>query len=388
MCVDEANVGLKSGRAFEGDITEKLAKIRSTVNEVQPEHESPTTEPVQNKITSQLKAADLLDTLNLKTINEKTADMLHQASLSEHDQVLSPPSCDEDTFLLILIVGHVGHFQRRAEVRQFVKIEPHRGKKVRLAFMTARAYETSTDGKLRKESLEYNDIIQANYKEAYRNMTRKTLEVLKWTVTKCSHAKFMVKMDDDVVMVYQHIVDYAIGLEAQNATLVYAGRPHHQLIPNRKKKSPWYISHEDFKNETYPPFTSGFFVLLSGDAVRKMYHASFHVPRVYGVARQTFRTDDAYFGVLARYHDIKLTKASYVIYSWANVERAVEKDVCFLVKLIASHAGVHGNHGAFRGYSKIVKYLKQLENMTAAEVEACEKKKLVLPMSLKNDLEI
>ncbi|XP_064633680.1 beta-1,3-galactosyltransferase 1-like [Lineus longissimus] len=321
-----------------------------------------------------LKTADLLNLLNLKKIDERTANMLHRLTLSEKDEILSPPPCEDDIYLLILMVSSIGNFRRRADVREWLKINPYRGKKIRLAFIVARVYEPKTEAKLRNESSVYNDIIQANYKEAYRNLTFKALAVLKWTVTQCGHAKFLVKIDDDAVMIYQHIVDYVIGLETKNVTMVYQGATYATLEPLRNPKSKWYISHEDFNNDTYAPYASGFFVLLSLEAVQKMYHASFHVSRVYGVTRQTFPVDDAFIGVLARYSNIKLRNLPYVIYSWSHIEKVLKKDKCILVKLIASH-------GFPKRSNEIVKYLKQLENMTEAEVQTCEKRKNVYPIN-------
>ncbi|XP_064649986.1 N-acetyllactosaminide beta-1,3-N-acetylglucosaminyltransferase 4-like [Lineus longissimus] len=321
---------------------------------------------------SQLKSPDP-PSLNLKTIDEKTADMLHRASLLVDDLTLSPPSCDDDIYLLVIVVSTPMHFNRRAEMRDSLKVTRlfDRGKRFRIVFLTARVDDPKTDTKLRNESLVYNDIIQVNSREAYRNLTYKALESLRWTLTKCPHVKFMLKIDDDVLVIYEHIIDYAIGLEAKNATFVYAGLHNLYPGPNRNAKSKWYLSREDYKNNTLPPFVCGFAALFSQYAVRDIYHASFHVPRVYSIPRQTFPQDDAFFGICAKYAKIKLTKILWMCYTWSHVKAAVKKDKCAMLKLQA----VHG----VTGYTKIKQYLELLKNMTVVERETCEKKAIPLP---------
>ncbi|XP_064648769.1 beta-1,3-galactosyltransferase 5-like [Lineus longissimus] len=321
---------------------------------------------------SLLKTLDL-DSLNLKTIDEKTADMLHRVSLLVDDLTLSPPSCDDNIYLLVMVVSTPMHFNRRAEMRDYLKVTRlfYRQKRFRMIFLTARVDDPKTDTKLRNESLVYNDIIQVNSREAYRNLTHKALESLRWTLTKCPHVKFMLKIDEDVLVIYEHIIDYAIGLEAKNATFVYGGVHNQNSVPSRRANDKWYLSREDYKNNTIPPFVCGFAALFSQDAVREIYHASFHVPRVYSVPRQTFPQDDTFFGICAKYAKIKLTKILWMCYTWHYVKLAVKKDKCVMLKLQA----VHG----VPGYTEIKQYLELLKNVTVVERETCEKKAVPLP---------
>ncbi|XP_064642145.1 beta-1,3-galactosyltransferase 1-like [Lineus longissimus] len=310
-----------------------------------------------------------LKPMNLQTIDQKTADMLHRASLLMDDLILSPPPCEDSIYLLIMVISSAKNFNRRTGMRDSIKVRPYRGKSVRFVFVTARADDQMTDAKLHYESLRYRDIILTNHKDAYRNMTYKALETLKWKLTKCQHAKFLLKMDDDVLVIYENIVDYAIDLELKNLTVVYAGMRNNVKVV-RDPKSKWYMSHKDYANDTLPPYISGYAILFSQVAVREIYRASFHVSRVYKIPRQTFPIDDAFIGICAHYAKIKLTKMRWACLVWNYLKHAVTKEKCILVKLKVVHQ--------IPGYRSMKRYLKWLQTRSVHERNACRKKDITL----------
>lgn len=303
--------------------------------------------------------------------DEDTSEMLYRASLLENDRVLSPPSCDDDVYLLVIVVSEPGHFSHRVQLRETVRVLPYRGKRFRIVFITSRPKDPNTDAILHSESLVYNDIIQASHWNAYRNMTYTALESLKWTMTECGHVKFLLKIDDDVLVIYEHILDYAMGLEEENVRLVYAGLHNENPLPSRNVDEKWYLSYADYKYKTLPPFVCGFAVLFSQDTVREIYRASFHVSRVYNIQRQTFPLDDAFVGICAKYAKIQLRKVLWLCYEWPHVKAAVKVDRCVLVKLKA----VHG----IPGHKRVKVYIDQLKKMTAGERKACQMKNIPLP---------
>ena len=51
---------------------------------------------------------------------------------------------------------------------------------------------------MNKESEKFGDIVQGNFKDAYRNMTYKNVFGLLWASMFCEQAEFIVKSDDDM----------------------------------------------------------------------------------------------------------------------------------------------------------------------------------------------
>jgi len=53
---------------------------------------------------------------------------------------------------------------------------------------------------VRAESRLYHDIVQQNFYDSYKNLSYKGIMWLKWIATYCHRAKYIVKVDDDIVV--------------------------------------------------------------------------------------------------------------------------------------------------------------------------------------------
>ena len=62
--------------------------------------------------------------------------------------------------------------------------------------------------KIKAESFIYGDIIQENFIDGYYNLTLKTIMGFKWSSKYCSNAKFIMKLDDDVVVNTFDLLNY------------------------------------------------------------------------------------------------------------------------------------------------------------------------------------
>ena len=51
---------------------------------------------------------------------------------------------------------------------------------------------------MERESLRYGDLVQANYVDAYHNMSYKNIFGKLWVSEFCEQANFVVKADDDI----------------------------------------------------------------------------------------------------------------------------------------------------------------------------------------------
>lgn len=51
---------------------------------------------------------------------------------------------------------------------------------------------------MEEENFSYHDIIQENFLDTYNNLTLKSVMMLKWVISNCNKAKFLMKTDDDM----------------------------------------------------------------------------------------------------------------------------------------------------------------------------------------------
>ncbi|VDM29094.1 unnamed protein product [Toxocara canis] len=110
---------------------------------------------------------------------------------------------------------------------------------------------TSNNGdkkeRILEESSTYHDIIQQDFLDAYRNLTWKALAWLRFVDEYCATARYVLKIDDDVVfdaiglLKYLHI-DERNSTEIKNENRIICGLfQGTNLVPVRKKGSKWYI---------------------------------------------------------------------------------------------------------------------------------------------------
>ncbi|XP_062561685.1 beta-1,3-galactosyltransferase 5 [Armigeres subalbatus] len=146
----------------------------------------------------------------------------------------------------------------------------------------------------------FGDLIQGNFVEAYRNLTYKHIMSLKWFTEHCRKAKFVLKMDDDIVFDPFFIQNYLSDVgQRKDQERVLAGFVFNNKKVIRLKANKWYVSREEFPREVYPPYLSGWLYIANQRVARELVLKSEVV--------SFFWIDDTYVtGVLAGQMGIKL----------------------------------------------------------------------------------
>lgn len=63
------------------------------------------------------------------------------------------------------------------------------------------------------ENRKYEDIVVEDLHDTYRNLTLKSLRMMKWAIHKCSGVKFLLKADDDTFVNVQNLANYVAALK-------------------------------------------------------------------------------------------------------------------------------------------------------------------------------
>ncbi|KAJ8940361.1 hypothetical protein NQ318_015754 [Aromia moschata] len=102
------------------------------------------------------------------------------------------------------------------------------------------------------ESRKFGDIIQGNFIEAYKNLTYKHIMGLKWAKDYCYNAKFIIKMDDDIVVNMDRIPGLLTSFKIPKTGYFLAGYILNNMIPIREPKNKWYVTAEEYnQNDLY-----------------------------------------------------------------------------------------------------------------------------------------
>jgi hypothetical protein len=108
---------------------------------------------------------------------------------------------DSNSAIYILVYVHSGptNYQRRIVIRETWATQtlfPD----IRLVFMIGRTIDKNIMKALEYENEIYQDIVQEDFIDSYKNLTYKGVMALKWISTYCAQTKYVLKVDDDIVV--------------------------------------------------------------------------------------------------------------------------------------------------------------------------------------------
>ena len=249
------------------------------------------------------------------------ANFSHIERYDEIDVLITPKNvCEGRVDYLLMVLGAVGHLDLRTVIRQtWGNVKWLKGKHIELVFVHGKDNESKID--LAKESDRFDDIVQFNFWDTYRNLTVKTLLSFRWVLTYCAHAKIVIRHMDDVFLnvhgvvdVLQHVKhqDVYRGCLNMNSTIFDYGR--------------WRFSSEvAFDNPKYfSPYIFGSSIVLSVGVIKKFYYLSCFVPEVW--------PDDGHLGYLALLMGIPKTDDRKYCSLNVMIHFKVHPDTAFLFK--------------------------------------------------------
>ncbi|CAH0561319.1 unnamed protein product [Brassicogethes aeneus] len=169
---------------------------------------------------------------------------------------------NESFLAIIVITSYFGHVELRSAIRRAFseKTLAHMGLKRVFLLGEAPSDKYTKQESIVNENRRFNDIIQGNFIEAYRNLTYKHLMGLKWATDHCK-AQFLIKMDDDIVVNLRAVVDILKNTKFPQKLL--AGYIFKGMKPIRLKANKWYVTEEEYKYNNYPAFISGWFYITN-----------------------------------------------------------------------------------------------------------------------------
>ncbi|CAD5115305.1 DgyrCDS4293 [Dimorphilus gyrociliatus] len=118
--------------------------------------------------------------------------------------------CSNETEYLILIHTNLKHFEKRKILRSswikfanqskvYFFIGTHLNEKLKLAII--------------KEAEEFKDIVQVNIIESYSNLALKSVAALHFKDTFCPSSKYLIKIDDDVILNFENLIKAVVQLK-------------------------------------------------------------------------------------------------------------------------------------------------------------------------------
>lgn len=219
-----------------------------------------------NDPTKQNDTDKLIDLTNFKYLINQPACLNSKRHNTAND--------DESSLItVILIHSEPKNSMNRNLIREtWGQSDP----KSRILFVLGATNSTLLQHKIIEETDQFHDIIQGNFIDSNQNLAYKHVMSLKWFTNKCPNVKFLFKADDDIFVnlptVYDFMKLYITELNMNNFIICHVMKDGSDV---RQRKSKWRVSR---KNHFYPAYCSGYAMIYSNDAVRRIYQKAQKTP--------------------------------------------------------------------------------------------------------------
>ncbi|XP_068641663.1 beta-1,3-galactosyltransferase GALT1-like [Aristolochia californica] len=194
-------------------------------------------------------------------------DLEHVVDLEELKSAPLPAHKPLDLFIGVFSTAN--NFKRRMAVRRtWMQYDAVRSGAVAVRFFVGLHKNDMVNEELWKEARTYGDIQLMPFVDYYYLITWKTIAICIYG-TRVVSAKYVMKTDDDAFIRVDEIL---ASLSSKNVTsgLLY-GLINSDSQPHRNPDSKWYISPEEWPENTYPPWAHGPGYVVSRDIAKAVY---------------------------------------------------------------------------------------------------------------------
>eukprot|EP00095_Tigriopus_kingsejongensis_P009027 maker-scaffold458_size165745-snap-gene-0.17 protein:Tk09027 transcript:maker-scaffold458_size165745-snap-gene-0.17-mRNA-1 annotation:"udp- c:betagal beta- -n-acetylglucosaminyltransferase 5-like" len=102
--------------------------------------------------------------------------------------------------LLAMIISAPGNTLKRNVIRQTYGSPMESSLTQGYFFILGTSGNITIQNQVQEESWQYQDIIQGDFYDSYYNLSLKGTYGMEWTLRECSHVKWVLKIDDDMIV--------------------------------------------------------------------------------------------------------------------------------------------------------------------------------------------
>lgn len=195
------------------------------------------------------------------------ADLHSLIDLPSFNFKINQNVCNNTTHLIVALVHTApSHHVKRQAIRDtWAKMIP-------TLFFMGLPDSNVTQNEVILENQMYNDIVQGDFMDCYRNLTYKHVMVLKWTLYYCRCARYLLKTDDDAFVNAPYLLEILnhklSPLGARNLLMCQLSL---SSVVKRSYRSRWRVSYSEYPNRWYPTYCNGWAIIYSPDVIYKLY---------------------------------------------------------------------------------------------------------------------
>jgi hypothetical protein len=161
-------------------------------------------------------------------------------------------SLNKFTFITFVVIAP-DRFQKRKLIRSTYG---RKNSNFRIVFTVGKSKNETVNKLIVEEFLIHKDVIQINnFFDSYSNLTVKIMKSFKWISKYCTNSKYILRINDDVVVNTNALVNYFESLN--NTYNSMFGFAYYNARVFRNKDSKFYISELQYNKSTYCPYIEG-----------------------------------------------------------------------------------------------------------------------------------
>ncbi len=214
---------------------------------------------------------------------------------------------------VIMVISAASNLNQRNAIRQTWLMPIKHSKDQQYVFLLGNPANKTIQKNVEAEHDIHGDIIQGTFSDTYRNLTLKTMLALHWFSTHCPFADFLIKVDDDVHMNTDLLIDWLDKLNqtyphVHQRALIGAANINNKVVRNTTHR--WYVSRKTYSKSTYPTYMSGPAYIISGQVARDIARIMWKVPYI--------EMEDTFVGLAAEQLPYKVHIMDYntLYYMW------------------------------------------------------------------------
>ena len=165
----------------------------------------------------------------------------------------------KDVYLLIVVNTNPNNFKYRETIRE-TWAKRSLFPDVRILFLMGLTNNKTINDRVILESNIYQDILQEDFYDSYRNLTYKGIMSLKWTVKYCLNIKYFIKTDDDVIIDLFTLLNHFKYLDLHKIltkkTILCRYMNRFKFAVHREKSNRWYLSKSEYDLNYFTEYCS------------------------------------------------------------------------------------------------------------------------------------
>lgn len=141
-------------------------------------------------------------------------------------------------------------------------------RRVKVLFLLGSPPDSNLQKNIDVESRTHGDIVQHNYLDTYKNLTIKSIVGLKWADRYCPNAKHVLKVDDDVIVNIDVLVN---DLERRNLKKSIMGEVFTKgTFVKREPGHKWFVPRPTYPYYKFPPYVEGPAYVITHDIIKTL----------------------------------------------------------------------------------------------------------------------